>query len=153
MGTVTEDQAQAWPAVDYELRPTLDQVLAAFANGVCSSTFHSRIAQGWDMDRAIYTPARTYTCRRRTRLFPRAEAAPAEFIDFWFFAAGEQKLEVIKEVSALLGWSLKEAKHLVETPPWCITLHRGVAERMKARLATAGAVVELRSAHANATAA
>jgi large subunit ribosomal protein L7/L12 len=59
---------------------------------------------------------------------------------------GEKKIDVIKEVRALTGLGLKEAKDLVEGAPK--PLKEGVskdeAEKMKAQLEKAGAKVELK---------
>ena len=61
-------------------------------------------------------------------------------------AAGEKKIEVIKEVRALTGLGLKEAKDLVEGAPK--TVKEGVskddAAKMKATLEKVGAKVELK---------
>src|ERR1700674_5186787 len=60
--------------------------------------------------------------------------------------AGEKKIEVIKEVRALTGLGLKEAKDLVEGAPK--TVKEGVskddAAKMKATLEKVGAKVELK---------
>jgi large subunit ribosomal protein L7/L12 len=61
-------------------------------------------------------------------------------------AAGEKKIEVIKEVRAITGLGLKEAKDLVEGAPK--TVKEGVskddAAKMKATLEKVGAKVELK---------
>jgi large subunit ribosomal protein L7/L12 len=61
-------------------------------------------------------------------------------------SAGDKKIEVIKEVRALTGLGLKEAKDLVEGAPK--TLKEGVAkdeaEKIKATLEKVGAKVELK---------
>ena len=61
-------------------------------------------------------------------------------------AAGDQKINVIKEVRAITGLGLKEAKDMVEGAPK--TLKEGVkkeeAEEMKTKLEAAGAKVELK---------
>jgi large subunit ribosomal protein L7/L12 len=61
-------------------------------------------------------------------------------------AAGDKKIEVIKEVRALTGLGLKEAKDLVEGTPK--TVKEGVAkdeaEKIKATLEKVGAKVELK---------
>ena len=61
-------------------------------------------------------------------------------------AAGDKKIEVIKEVRAITGLGLKEAKDLVEGAPK--TVKEGVnkkdAEDMKKKLEAAGAKVELK---------
>ena len=78
-----------------------------------------------------------------------AAAAPAEEkTDFVIFlsAAGDKKINVIKEVRALTGLGLKEAKDLVEGAPK--EVKKGVpkkeAEEAKKKLEAAGAKVELK---------
>ena len=76
-------------------------------------------------------------------------AAPAEEkSDFTIFlsSAGDKKINVIKEVRALTGLGLKEAKDLVEAAPK--EVKKGVAkkdaEEAKKKLEAAGAKVELK---------
>ena len=76
-------------------------------------------------------------------------AAPAEEkSDFTIFlaSAGNKKINVIKEVRAITGLGLKEAKDLVESAP--IEVKKGVpkkdAEEFKKKLEAAGAKVELK---------
>ena len=78
-----------------------------------------------------------------------AAAAPAEEkTDFAIFlsAAGDKKINVIKEVRAITGLGLKEAKDLVEAAPK--EVKKGVpkkeAEEAKKKLEAAGAKVELK---------
>jgi large subunit ribosomal protein L7/L12 len=78
-----------------------------------------------------------------------AAAAPVEEkTDFTVVlaSAGDKKIEVIKEVRAITGLGLKEAKDLVEGAPK--TVKEGVpkkdAEEMKKKLEAAGAKVELK---------
>ena len=61
-------------------------------------------------------------------------------------AAGEKKIEVIKEVRALTGLGLKEAKDLVEGAPKPVKegVNKEEAEKVKAQLEKAGAKVELK---------
>src|SRR5499426_1683808 len=61
-------------------------------------------------------------------------------------AAGEKKIEVIKEVRALTGLGLKEAKDLVEAAPKPVKegVAKDEAEKVKAQLEKAGAKVELK---------
>jgi large subunit ribosomal protein L7/L12 len=61
-------------------------------------------------------------------------------------AAGEKKIEVIKEVRALTGLGLKEAKDLVEAAPKAVKegVNKDEAEKVKAQLEKAGAKVELK---------
>jgi large subunit ribosomal protein L7/L12 len=61
-------------------------------------------------------------------------------------AAGEKKIQVIKEVRAATGLGLKEAKTLVDDAPNPVkeALSKEDAENLKAKLEEAGATVELR---------
>jgi large subunit ribosomal protein L7/L12 len=61
-------------------------------------------------------------------------------------AVGEKKIEVIKEVRALTGLGLKEAKDLVEGAPKPVKedVNKEEAEKIKAQLEKAGAKVELK---------
>jgi len=60
--------------------------------------------------------------------------------------AGDKKIQVIKEIRAITGLGLKEAKDLVEGAP--ANVKEGVskteAEQIKAKLEEAGAVVDLK---------
>ena len=78
-----------------------------------------------------------------------AAAAPAEEKDEFTIvlaASGDKKINVIKEVRALTGLGLKEAKDLVEGAPK--EVKKGVpkkdAEEAKKKLEAAGAKVELK---------
>ncbi|MPZ56401.1 MAG: 50S ribosomal protein L7/L12 [Rhizobiales bacterium] len=78
-----------------------------------------------------------------------AAAAPAEEkteFTVVLAAAGEKKIEVIKEVRALTGLGLKEAKDLVEGAPKPVKegVNKEEAEKVKAQLEKAGAKVELK---------
>ena len=61
-------------------------------------------------------------------------------------AIGDKKIEVIKEVRALTGLGLKEAKDLVEGAPKPVKedVTKDEAEKVKAQLEKAGAKVELK---------
>ena len=61
-------------------------------------------------------------------------------------AAGDKKIEVIKEVRAITGLGLKEAKDLVEGAPKAVKegVNKADAEAMKKKLEAAGAKVELK---------
>ncbi|MBN8958238.1 MAG: 50S ribosomal protein L7/L12 [Rhizobiales bacterium] len=61
-------------------------------------------------------------------------------------AAGDKKIEVIKEVRALTGLGLKEAKDLVEGAPKPVKegVAKDEADKIKAQLEKAGAKVELK---------
>ena len=85
-----------------------------------------------------------------TQVAAAAVAGPAaeeksEF-DVILSAAGSKKLEVIKTVRAITGLGLKEAKELVETAGAKIkeAVSKDEAEKVKAELEAAGAIIELK---------
>ena len=77
-----------------------------------------------------------------------AAAAAEEQTEFTVVlaAAGDKKIEVIKEVRAITGLGLKEAKDLVEGAPKPVkeAVAKDEAEKLKAQLEKAGAKVELK---------
>jgi large subunit ribosomal protein L7/L12 len=78
-----------------------------------------------------------------------AAAAPAEEkteFDVVLTDAGAQKINVIKEVRAITGLGLKEAKDLVEAAPKPVkeAVSKADAEKFKAQLEAAGAQVDLK---------
>lgn len=78
-----------------------------------------------------------------------AAAAPAEEkteFTVVLAAAGDKKIEVIKEVRAITGLGLKEAKDLVEGAPKPVKegVNKADAEKFKAQLEKAGAKVDLK---------
>jgi large subunit ribosomal protein L7/L12 len=81
---------------------------------------------------------------------PAAAAAPvaAEKTEFTVVlaSAGDKKINVIKEVRAITGLGLKEAKDLVEAAPKEVKadVSKDEAEKIKKQLEEAGAKVELK---------
>jgi large subunit ribosomal protein L7/L12 len=79
-----------------------------------------------------------------------AAAAPAEEekteFDVILADAGDKKINVIKEVRAITGLGLKEAKDLVEGAPKPVKegVNKEEAEELKKKLEEAGAKVELK---------
>ena len=78
------------------------------------------------------------------------DAAPAEEekdeFDVVLEAAGEKKINVIKEVRALTSLGLKEAKELVEAAPKAVLekVNKEAAEKARDQLAGAGATVSVK---------
>ncbi|GAA1921942.1 50S ribosomal protein L7/L12 [Nocardioides lentus] len=74
------------------------------------------------------------------------EAAEQDEFDVVLEAAGDKKINVIKEVRALTSLGLKEAKDLVESAPKAILekVAKDVAEKAKESLEGAGASVSLK---------
>ena len=81
---------------------------------------------------------------------PAAAAAPVEeaktTFDVVLKAAGDKKIQVIKEVRTATGLGLKEAKDLVEGAPKVVkeALSKEDAEKLKKTLEDQGATVELK---------
>ncbi len=77
---------------------------------------------------------------------PAAEEEEKTDFDVILLAAGEKKINVIKEVRALTSLGLKEAKDLVEAAPKPVLEHvaKDAAEKAKAQLEGAGATVEVK---------
>ena len=78
-----------------------------------------------------------------------AAAEPAEEqteFDVILAAVGAQKINVIKEVRAITGLGLKEAKDLVEGAPKPVkeAVSKDEAAKIKAQLEAAGATVEIK---------
>jgi large subunit ribosomal protein L7/L12 len=74
--------------------------------------------------------------------------APVEKTEFSVIlaAAGEKKINVIKEVRAITGLGLKEAKDLVEAAPKAVKegINKDEAAKLKKQLEEAGATVEVK---------
>ena len=78
-----------------------------------------------------------------------SEAAAVEEkdeFDVVLAAIGDKKIEVIKEVRAITGLGLKEAKDLVESAPKAVKegVSKGEAEEIQKKLEEAGAKVEFK---------
>jgi large subunit ribosomal protein L7/L12 len=77
---------------------------------------------------------------------PAAAAEEKTEFDVVLADAGAQKINVIKEVRAITGLGLKEAKDLVESAPKPVKegVSKDEADKVKAQLEGAGAKVELK---------
>ena len=75
-----------------------------------------------------------------------AEAEEQTEFDVILASYGEKKINVIKEVRALTGLGLKEAKDLVEAAPTPVKegVDKDEAETIKSKLESAGATVEVK---------
>jgi large subunit ribosomal protein L7/L12 len=76
---------------------------------------------------------------------PEEEQEQTEF-DIVLLAAGDRKVQVIKEVKAITGLGLKEAKGLVDESPKAVKekVSRDEADRLAEQLREAGAQVEIK---------
>ena len=77
---------------------------------------------------------------------PVAEVEEKTEFDVILAEAGAQKINVIKEVRAITGLGLKEAKDLVEAAPKAIkeAVSKSEAEDIKKKVEAAGAKVEIK---------
>jgi len=75
-----------------------------------------------------------------------AAAEEKDSFDVVLTSFGDKKINVIKEVRAITGLGLKEAKDLVEGAPQTVKegANKGEAEEIKKKLEEAGASVELK---------
>ena len=75
-----------------------------------------------------------------------AAAEEKDSFDVVLTAAGDKKINVIREVRAITGLGLKEAKDLVEGAPKAVKegASKDEAEELKKKLEEAGATVELK---------
>jgi len=77
---------------------------------------------------------------------PAAAAAEQDEFTVILASAGDKKINVIKEVRAITGLGLKEAKDLVEGAPKPVKegVNKAEAEELKKKLEEAGATVQLK---------
>jgi len=75
-----------------------------------------------------------------------AAAEEKDEFDVVMTSFGDKKINVIKEVRAITGLGLKEAKDLVEATPKAVKegVSKAEAEELKTKLEEAGATVELK---------
>ena len=75
-----------------------------------------------------------------------AAAEEKDEFDVVMTSFGDKKINVIKEVRAITGLGLKEAKDLVEATPKAVkeAVSKAEAEELKTKLEEAGATVELK---------
>ena len=75
-----------------------------------------------------------------------AAAAEKDEFDVILMAHGDKKIQVIKEVRAITGLGLKEAKGLVDEAPKAVkeAIPKDEAEKIKAQLEEVGAQVDIK---------
>jgi len=100
------------------------------------------LEEKWGVSAAAAAPAAVAAA-------PGAEGGAAEEkdeFDVVLASAGDNKIGVIKEVRAITGLGLKEAKELVEGAPKAVkeAVDKAEAEELKGKLEGAGASVELK---------
>jgi large subunit ribosomal protein L7/L12 len=103
-----------------------------------------RLEEGWGVSAAAAVPM--------AMPMPGAGGGAAEAVeektefDVILASAGAQKINVIKEVRAITGLGLKEAKDLVEAAPKAIkeAVSKAEAEEIKKKVESAGATIEIK---------
>ena len=98
-----------------------------------------KLEEAWGVSAAAPAAAAAVAAVAETR-------AEQEEFAVVLLAAGEKKINVIKEVRAMTGLGLKEAKDLVEAAPKAVKegVNKAEAEELKKKLEDAGAKVELK---------
>ena len=106
---------------------------------VDAADLSKQLEEKWGVSAAVAAPAAAPVA---------ATAAAEEKSEFTIFlsSAGDKKINVIKEVRAITGLGLKEAKDLVEGAPKEVktAVPKKDAEEAKKKLEAAGAKVELK---------
>ena len=126
---------------------TTDELLDAFKEMTLLelSEFVKQFEETFGVTAAAPVAVAAAPGRRRRRRRGR-EAAEQDEFDVVLEAAGEKKINVIKEVRALTSLGLKEAKDLVEGAPKAVLekVTKEAAEKAKESLEGAGASVTLK---------
>ncbi|WP_103063292.1 50S ribosomal protein L7/L12 [Actinomyces qiguomingii] len=124
---------------------TTDELIEAFKelSLIELSEFVKAFEETFDVTAAA--PAAAVAVAAPGAAAPAAEEEKTEF-DVVLEAAGDKKIQVIKEVRALTSLGLKEAKDLVEAAPKAILegVAKDAADKAKAQLEGAGATVTLK---------
>src|SRR5271165_391544 len=99
----------------------------------------------WGVSAAVAAPAFAMPMPGAGGVATEAVEEKTEF-DVILAEAGAQKINVIKEVRAITGLGLKEAKDLVEAAPKAIkeAVSKAEAEEIKKKVEAAGAKVEIK---------
>jgi large subunit ribosomal protein L7/L12 len=105
-----------------------------------------RLEDGWGVSAAAAMPAMAMAMPGAGGGEAAAAAEEQSVFDVILTAAGDKKINVIKEVRAITGLGLKEAKDLVEAAPKPVkeAVSKDEAQQLKAKLEEAGAKVELK---------
>jgi large subunit ribosomal protein L7/L12 len=110
------------------------------------SEFIKAFEEAFDVQAAAAAPI--VAAGAPTGAAPGAEAAEEEQSEFdvVLTAAGDKKIQVIKEVRALTSLGLKEAKDLVDGAPKPVLekVNKETADKAKEQLEAAGATVEVK---------
>ncbi len=102
------------------------------------------IEEKFGVSAAVMAPAAAAPAAGGTAAAPAAEEK-TEF-SVILVGVGEKKIQVIKEVRAITGLGLKEAKDLVDGAPKAVKegIPKAEAQEIKGKLEVAGATVELK---------
>lgn len=103
------------------------------------------LEDSWGVKAAAGAPVMMAAAPSNNGAAPVADAAPTEF-DVVLKEAGANKIAVIKEIRAITGLGLKEAKDLVEGAPKTVkeAVSKDDAANLQKQLEGAGAKVEVK---------
>jgi large subunit ribosomal protein L7/L12 len=109
------------------------------------SEFIKAFEEAFDVQAAAAAPMMVAGAPAAGAAGTEAEEEQSEF-DVILLAAGEKKIQAIKEVRALTSLGLKEAKDLVDSAPKPVLekVTKEAADKAKEQLETAGATVEIK---------
>ena len=109
------------------------------------SEFIKAFEEAFDVQAAAAAPMMVAGAPAAGAAGAEAEEEQSEF-DVILLAAGEKKIQAIKEVRALTSLGLKEAKDLVDSAPKPVLekVNKEAADKAKEQLETAGATVEIK---------
>ena len=109
------------------------------------SEFIKAFEEAFDVQAAAAAPMMVAGAPAAGAAGAEAEEEQSEF-DVILLAAGEKKIQAIKEVRALTSLGLKEAKDLVDSAPKPVLekVTKEAADKAKEQLETAGATVEIK---------
>jgi large subunit ribosomal protein L7/L12 len=124
----------------------LDQIVETLSSltVIEAADLSKRLEEKWGVSAAAPAPVNNTGDGGNTTA-PAPE--PTEF-NVMLTAAGEKKINVIKEVRAITGLGLKEAKDLVEAAPKAVkeAVNKDEAAKIRKQLEDAGATVEVKAA-------
>ena len=109
------------------------------------SEFIKAFEEAFDVQAAAAAPMMVAGAPAAGAAGAEADEEQSEF-DVILLAAGEKKIQAIKEVRALTSLGLKEAKDLVDSAPKPVLekVTKEAADKAKEQLETAGATVEIK---------
>ena len=126
---------------------TKDQIIEALSsmNVMELNELRKELEEKWDVTAAV--PMAVAAVPGAGAAPGAEDAAPTEF-DVVLTSCGEKKIQVIKEVRAITGLGLKEAKDLVEGVPKAVKegISQEESDKLKKKIEDAGGTIEIKPA-------